>query len=237
MKKIIEILKNLGFEEREIKIYLTLIRNESLTALKISKETRIDRTTVYDILERLIDKGIVSFIIKNKTKHYNALSPEKLLVYFNEKYVSLKNIIPDLKIISNIKKEETKFEVFQGLEGIKSILKDLVNTKKRYQVIGFRKEYEDLLSYFNEHSIKKLDSFKVEEKAILPKGEKIKKLEYGKYKYIEKGFLSPITTLIYDNKVAFFIWTEPEYAMLIQNDTFVKGYREYFDLLWKIAKR
>ena len=69
MDKIIYVLKNLGFEDKEIKIYLYLIKNPNSTVLQISKNIGIDRTTIYDILERLITKGIVSFIIKNNTNY------------------------------------------------------------------------------------------------------------------------------------------------------------------------
>ena len=53
------IMKDLGFNEKEIKVYLSLIKNESLTAMEISQEARIDRTTTYDILESLEKKGFI----------------------------------------------------------------------------------------------------------------------------------------------------------------------------------
>src|SRR3989338_9299163 len=94
-KEIHEVMMDLGFKNKEIKVYLSLIKNESLTALQISQETRIDRTTTYDILERLIDKGVVSSTFKNKIRHFIALTPKELLTYFKEKYSSLESVIPD----------------------------------------------------------------------------------------------------------------------------------------------
>jgi len=56
-------------------------------------------------------------------------------------------------------------------------------------------------------------------------------------KFIKSDLISPITTSLYQNRVIFFIWTEPQYGILIQNKTFAKGYKEYFNLLWKQAKK
>jgi len=50
MEKMSEILNELGFEEREAKIYLLLIKEGDLPALAISRKTEIDITTIYDIL-------------------------------------------------------------------------------------------------------------------------------------------------------------------------------------------
>jgi len=229
------ILKNLGFEEREVKIYLILMTKGSLTAMQISKETQIDRTTIYDILERLINKGIASSFIKNKSKHFTALSPNKLLIYFRDKYSSLQNILPELNKLTSKTQEPVKCELFQGKEGLKTVLKDLIESKEEYKVIGIRKEYEDILEYFNEQGIIKLNQEKIKEIGIYSKGEKFKKLKYGEYKEINQK-LSPLTTLIYGNKVMFFVWIEPYFAILIENETFRKGQEEYFNLLWKQAK-
>src|SRR3989344_9687971 len=236
MSKIFEILKDLEFDDREIKIYLTLLRLGVSPALKISKEAGIDRTTAYDILERLIGRGIVSSYVKNKSKQFSALTPEKLLSYFKEKYSSLENILPELKKISNQTPEIVKCELFYGKEGLKSVGKDIVNNTKEYRVIGIRKEYEEILGYFNEQAILKLDQFKAKEIAIVEKNAKFKKLKNGEYRYLDKKLLSPITTLIYKNKVVFFIWKEPYFAVSIENEPLAKAQTEYFNILWKIAK-
>lgn len=236
MSNLFEILKDLGFEEREIKIYLALIRISDSPALKLSKEIGIDRTTTYDLLERLINRGIVSSYVKNKSKHFSALAPEKLLHHFKEKYTSLEHILPELKKISNQTPEPVKCELFYGKEGLKSVGKDLINNTKEYRVIGIRKEYEEILGYFNEQAILKLDQFKAKEWAIVEKNAKFKKLKNGEYRYLDKKLLSPITTLIYKNKVVFFIWKEPYFAVRVENEHLAKAQIEYFNLLWKIAQ-
>jgi len=236
-QKIIEIMKNLGFEEREIKIYLSLLKNNSQTALQISKDIRIDRTTTYDILERLIDKGIISITIKNKIKNFSVIKPKELLLLFKEKYSSLENILPELtKIFKKSEKTQVKCELFQGREGIRTVIKNFLENYKDYKVIGIRKEYEEIIGYLNDQGILKLDQSKIKEIALVEKGAKFKKLKHGIYKYLNKKMCSPITTMIHGEIIIFFIWKEPYFAIKIENKSFSKAQEEYFDILWKLAE-
>jgi len=235
--KITEVLENLGLESREIKIYLILIKEGILTALQISRKVSIDRTTIYDLLEKLMHEGIVFSTIKNKTKHFNALKPKELLIYFKEKYSSLEKILPELNKLVSTKEEDINCELFYGKEGLKTVLKDLIDSKKDYKVIGIRKEYEEILGYFNEQGVLNLDKFNVKEIAIVEKKEKFQKLKGGEYRYLNKKLISPLTTLIYKGVVVFFIWKEPYFAIRIQNKDFFQAQEEYFELFWKIAKK
>jgi HTH-type transcriptional regulator, sugar sensing transcriptional regulator len=237
MYNIKEVLQDLGFEDRETKVYLDLIREGDLTALKISRDTGIDRTTIYDILEKLISQGVVSSYIKNNSKTFHALPPKDLLNYFKDKYNSLEKILPELEKMSNSTNSKVICELYQGKEGMKTILKELINRGKDYKVIGIRKEYEDILGFFNESGVLKMDEFKAKEIAIVESGTEFKKLKNSEYRYLGKKLLSSITTLLYGDNVVFFIWTEPYFAICIRNNEFRKMQEEYFDLLWNISRK
>ncbi len=234
--KIKQVLENLGFEDREIKIYLTLVREQNLTALQISKKTWIDRTTTYDILERLINKGVASSFTQDKIRHFKALTPNNLLIYFKEKFSSLETILPSLNQIKDQPKEIVKCELFQSKNGFKAVIRDFIEANVNYKAIGIRKEYEEILGYSTDQGVLKLNELKVKEKAIIEEGSKFIPLKYGVYRYLKKKWLPPITTLIYTNVVVFFIWKEPYFAIRIENKEFAKLQSEYFDLLWDVAK-
>ena len=59
-------LEEFGLTQTEEKVYLVLSQSGISPASDIIKKTQLHRTTVYDVLNRLIEKGIVSFVIKNK---------------------------------------------------------------------------------------------------------------------------------------------------------------------------
>jgi len=237
MENVDDVLRDLGFEDREIRLYLVLMKNNNRTAMQLSKAAGIDRTTTYDLLERLMRKGIVSMGIINNTKHFSALTPKQLLSHFKEKYMSLESIIPQLNKSIAEKNASVKCELFYGKEGLKTVIKDLLSRGKDYKAIGIRKEYETLLGYFTDHAIITLNEFKAKETAIVEKDTSFRKLKNGNYKYLEKNKMPPVTTLLYDDISVFIIWTEPYFAIRIKNKLFAKAQEEYFSLMWGIAKK
>ncbi|MBS3094077.1 hypothetical protein J4474_00270 [Candidatus Pacearchaeota archaeon] len=233
MDEIQKTLEDLGFEKREVKIYLTLIKSNSETALEISKATKIDRTTIYDLLNKLMHEGFVSSMKKNNSTYFKAISVTDLLLHFQDKINSLEAVSEKLKELENKEKDEVGCELFIGLEGLKTVFRDLLNSKKNYKVIGIKKKYEEILEYFNEQGIVQINANKISEEAIVNKDEKFVKTLKGKYHYLEKGLNAEVTMVIYGEIVLFFIWKEPYFAIRIKNQEFSKAQEEYFCLISK----
>ena len=76
METVKKSLEEVGFDNKEIQVYLSLLKIGETSATKISKETKIERTLVYYIIEKLINRGLVSFNLKNNVK---AKPPIKLI--------------------------------------------------------------------------------------------------------------------------------------------------------------
>ncbi len=235
MKSVYDVLEELGFEQREAQIYTTLIRDEELPALQLARKLKIDRTTVYDILDRLIAKGIVSVIIKNKSKHFRALSPRKLLANFKDKYFFLESELSYLESLARNPAELVSCEIFYGEEGIKSVIKGFLQDKNNYKIIGIKGEYEEVLGYFSNQILLRLYESRRRGKAIVQKGETFQKLKNEEYRYIGKTLDSSVTTLIYGDTTVFFIWTQPYYAISVKSKEMRKAQEEYFQLLWSNA--
>ena len=72
---LIKKLEKYGLNEREAKVLVSLYSNRDATSFKISKETGIPKTTVYDILDSLLNKKLVSSWKKNNVTYYFAESP------------------------------------------------------------------------------------------------------------------------------------------------------------------
>ena len=111
-----ESLEEIGFSPSEIKVYLYLLRKGSGYANRISSETGINRTNVYEALDRLVSKGVTSFINKNKVKWFEAKSPNSLLSLIKEKEEEFKatknDILEDIKTLNQAKSE--KIQVVSG---------------------------------------------------------------------------------------------------------------------------
>ena len=99
-----EVLDKVGLNEGEIKVYLALLKLGSVQVSKIKDETNLHRTTIYDFIEKLINKGLVGYVIKNNVKYYTASHPSKLIDFVKEKEENLKEILPNLIKLSEFKK-------------------------------------------------------------------------------------------------------------------------------------
>ncbi|MFH1770664.1 MAG: helix-turn-helix domain-containing protein [archaeon] len=236
-----KILEELGFNDKEIKVYLALLRCGSISASKVSKETNIDRATCYRYIDSLIHKGFVSCVIENNMKYFNAAHPEKILSDLKQKEKDYKEILPELLSLEKIPKEETITEMYRGKEGLKTVLKNILRTKEDHCVLGDEGHFQDLLPVYFGQFINSCLKNKIKEKILC--SEKVKnKIQKYDYKHSETRALPhnvvvPTTTLIYSDKIVLFDWELPFSAVVIKNKNMALSYKSYFELLWKTAKK
>src|SRR3989344_5837796 len=118
MTEITATLQKLGFEEQEVKTYLALLDLGEATATKLAERTGIGRVHMYQIVNRLIEKGIASYIIKNNVKYFSASDPEIFIKDIQQKEQDLQKILPELQMRQKKLTQETKVEIYRGREGI-----------------------------------------------------------------------------------------------------------------------
>src|SRR3989344_6526669 len=120
-----ELLK-VGLTDGESKVYLALSEIGSSTVGPIVKKSGVASSNIYDILDRLVGKGLVSFVVKSKTKYFQAAPPHNLLEYLEsrEKEISsqkasLIKSLPDLENLQGTHMTQ-EAEVFVGKKGLRS---------------------------------------------------------------------------------------------------------------------
>ena len=68
----IKLLEEIGLANSEIKVYTTLLKTGEIKVGELIKELSLHRSRIYEAINRLTDKGLVSYVIKNNIK-YNPL--------------------------------------------------------------------------------------------------------------------------------------------------------------------
>ncbi len=234
-------MRKLGFDEKETRIYLFLLQAGSVTASKIASETGIDRATSYRYLESLMGKGFVSYVVRNNVKYFQAAHPRKILENIKEKEAEYSKIMPLLISLIGTPRDETEVEVYKGIEGLKTVLKDVLRTKENHFVLGDEGHFQELLPSFFKQFVRDCKKDKIREKIICSKDvvKKIKKYEYSvsEIRTLPHKNILPTTTLIYGEKVVIFNWRKPCSAIVISNKDLSKSYLSYFEMLWKTAKK
>ena len=97
--KITTILQEFGLDDKEVKVYISLVEKGELNAYTLAKITGIHRSTTYAILERLLAKGFISEIQKDGKTFYSAIQIGKIAYKIKEKESLLLSLIPEFERI------------------------------------------------------------------------------------------------------------------------------------------
>jgi sugar-specific transcriptional regulator TrmB len=230
-----EILEQLGLTKTETKIYLALLEQGSSLAGAISRKSGIHRRSVYDAIERLIEKGLVSYIVTNNRKYFEAVNPRRLLQLVHEKEDSVNDILPQLELKYNLAKEKQETLFYKGKQGLKTIFEDQLNSKE-ILIFGASKNASEILKYYFPHYNKRRVKKTIKTKIIFTEKQNIK-IPLSEIKYLPKEYTSPTAINIYEDKVAIILWAENPFAIVIKNKEISESYKKYFQLLWNISKK
>ncbi|MBS3086488.1 hypothetical protein J4422_02195 [Candidatus Pacearchaeota archaeon] len=239
-------LRKIGLSEGEIKVYMALLNLGASPVNRIHEKTGIERRNIYDILNKLVERGLVSYITENKRKSYGISHPNKIVGYIEEKKHDLEKSkqevskdIPYLIEKFNSKKVEINAEVYRGDEGIKAVWEDMLNYKEIHWIGSGRyvpKRFPYFFDNWNRRRIKKKIRFINLIRYELKK--EVKPLALEKLKFLPKEFSgNPTVICTYGNKVVNFLYGENLFAFLIESKELADNYRKYHKYLWnKIAK-
>ena len=82
MKELFEIF---GLSQNEIKVYEALLKIKKGTKTPIVKESGVLSSKIYEVLDRLIKKGLVASFVENKVKNYVPVHPSNIKSLFDDK--------------------------------------------------------------------------------------------------------------------------------------------------------
>lgn len=236
-----ELLREVGLTKTETRIYLTLLEEGPSLAGVLSRKSGIHRRSVYDALERLIEKGLVSYIKTNNRKYFEAVNPRKIVHILDEKREAIKSILPELELKYNFVKERRETLFFRGKSGIRSLLDDQINQRKQVLILGTSmKSVELLKSYFQRYDRLRKEK-KIKVKVIF--NERARSNEYlagiplSEIKFLPNDKVNNVATNIYGDRVAIIVIQHEPIAILIKDKAIADCYRNYFELIWGLAKK
>lgn len=229
-------LENIGLTKNQAEVYLTLLKLGSTTAQHIIQECGLHRSPVYDALEKLKEKGLVSFVTKDFKKYFQAAPPKALYSYLEEKKQELSEAMPQLEVLENMKTEDIDASVFKGKEGLKTIHYDMLKEGKQIDVLGGKGLIFSELPFYIPHWEKERLRRKMNWR-ILWDTEKVKdkviKLPLVEGKVLPKGNETKSVVNIYGDKVAIFLWKEKyPSAFVINNKDVADSFRTWFNLIY-----
>jgi sugar-specific transcriptional regulator TrmB len=239
----LEIFKELGLSESEIKIYVTLLGIGSSTAGEILTKSKLQNSVVHRALNSLIEKSLISFISEGKRRIYSSIDPENFYDFIEEKKKKFTELLPELKKKQKRAKVKEAASIFKGIRGIKEVYNFMINQKgKEYLTYGGGKPCANKMGdtwWLNMHQKRianKLKARQVFDKSILKVGSEIAKLKFTNVRYLPEEFAQFQETVIVGNYVSINVFSEEPYSFLIHDRHVADGYRKHFEILWKRAK-
>lgn len=247
------ILKKLELKDDEIKAFVFLLENGSQTAGNLAKKTGLSRPSLYGFMYKLQKMELIIESQKNGIKTFTASPKEKVESLFDEKIRELgKTKLSIEKIYSEIVKEgatiSPKFQLFEGKEGMKLVLKDMllyrdIETKAYWPIKAMLEILsEDFFRTLNKDRIQSL----LTTRAIWPQNQIV---DIKKHPYLGTGqkFLREIRVApkdigfsmgywIYGNKVAFISSKKEVFGFIIESKELVEMLSSQFEVMWKLSK-
>jgi sugar-specific transcriptional regulator TrmB len=240
---LLDVLKNLGLNDKESKVYLACLELGSAPVSKISKNAKINRVTTYDILEKLIQKGFINYLTKNKIKYFSAVKPDTIYKITKQKTDDLRKALPDLKRLHG-ETAHPKIRYFEGLNGVKAIYQDTLSAKSEILNYANSEEVRTHWPEYDKEYVEKRAAKKIYLKGIAPldkAGLKVhseNKKYYRNIKLIPRnkyGFSNEIN--IYDNKVSIISFNEGLIGMIIESKEIADTQRVIFKMVWEFAEQ
>ena len=237
MANIEKTLENLGFSGNEIKVYLTLNDHGSMKAGRIAKLAHMDRSSCYNAIKMLLEKGLASYVLIGKVKWFQATGPKRLLDYVKEQEEDVKAIVSDLDERHKRSKIEGQVRLFKGIKGVKAIFLDMIRTGKDNYVFGSEGQFSEKMPEFALQFKRMKKEKNMHTYMICRKDRKELDVSSANHKYLPNVSESPAVTNIYGDKIAILIWTDEPEGIIIENAAAAKAYKSYFDFMWKNGKK
>jgi sugar-specific transcriptional regulator TrmB len=234
------VLEGIGLNKGEVKVYLTLLELGESKVGPIIDKSGLVSSVVHVNINKLVEKGLASYIKKGKIKFYKAVSPKQILSFIKEKEKKLLEILPSLEEKEKKSLDKDEAEIFEGIKGITSMLNLMIeNSKKGEEYLFFATDIEEkekeIQEFWEKYDLKR------KEKKLIIKGIAQKKLKHLfmkrkilKMKYTDSPLLSSIT--IFQDKVATISFGEKPLGYLIKSKQISNMYQDYFTKMWKRIK-
>ena len=241
-------LSDLGLSPKESQAFLASLSLGAFTVQELSRKTGIPRTTTYNQLKSLQEKGLVSEHIKKGRRFFSAQSPDRLLNNLRQqkrvlenREKKLKEIMPELKGLLQISKTRHGVEFFEGKAGIKAMQDDILNfgnlasieelvpIDQAHQLFPpHKRDHRHRLRKALSKTVQRVIYTSENGKILAPKGQRVK-----------RRFLSPDSfplsceINIYGQKVSMVTFADKPKGLILESGEIAESFRAMFYSIWK----
>lgn len=248
-----ELLSEIGLTDSEIKVYLALLELDTSSVGPLIEKSRVPDSKIYQLLGKLIEKGLASFVIKNNVKHYQASDPTNILALLDDRSRKIDEqkqrikteLIPAIKLKKQLKEEKQEAIVYEGIEGVKAAYQKVLDTMNKgdeyyvFLIIGEALRDPRSIRFFANYHTRRAE-LGIHVKFIGPEEDRIVITSDYHHKLAENRFTKekfPVGIIIFKGYVMTLIWGKKPTAFIIKSEQNYSRYKHYFLDVWKKAKK
>jgi len=239
-----ELLREIGLSPNEARVYEALLQIGESSVQAISLKSKVHRRNVYDSLNKLMEKGLVSEVFVKGEKNFKAINPRRLLELLKEKEERVNKLLPEMQLKYEAVEEKEEAYLYRGIEGFKNYLQDILKTEETVYFIGAKAFWlDERLKHFlprfqrerKKLGIKFMHLFDYEVKEQKPE---ILKLVGKPYKFLPKEYSSPTAVDIFGDYVVTFVGVKPgqlkeePLMFVMKSKRLAEGYKKFFQFMW-----
>lgn len=249
-RDLLKTLTNIGFNEKEARVYLTLLELSEALPGTIARVSGIKRSTTYLILEQLEKKGLASHIKREGRLYFQSCKPDLLIETQRKKYdevkshlSSLETVLPELNLLHKDFTVTPQMSVFRGDEGIIHILDDSLSAKGEiYCWSNTGLASSSALQKYQPSFLKKKIERKIHSKCLFTYDQSGLQFKKNSKKELREVYLIPVEKYpfkneinVYNDKTSIISLTD-RVGVIIQNQDIADSQRALFNLGFEYAK-
>lgn len=237
-------LATIGIVGKPARFYISALVLGEASVNEIAQHGDITRTTAYALVEKLLEEGLITEVQRNNKTRIVAENPDILLRNLEDRRASLEALLPDLHAIYGGPGRGPKFRVYEGREGIRSVLNSVL-VAGRHEVCGIL-SMKELLQFPGEEALQNFISKRLERdldlRVVRSQSEEVKKTwgsskaERRDVRYTKTPAPLGMTSFIYEGHVALISSARENYGLIIESAEFYKLQKILFEALWAASK-
>lgn len=247
-------LRKIGLTSGEVKVYEALLELGDCTKTALAKKSGIAPSNIYDVTNRLVGKGIISKVEKNGVAHFSPANPRHLLDFLEEKKQEIDkerevvgSILPTLLLKFQEKLDKISVETFYGWNGMKTVFEDMLQEcgvgDETYVFGASKAEQDEQADHFFVKYSKQRAEKGIKTRIIFNEELRQRKQRVGfflKSKRYHVRFLkqtTPAEIMLYKDKTCIILLTREPLIIRITGKEAMESFRQYFEVMWKNAKK
>lgn len=242
MEEFTQSLMGAGLSDKEAVIYVAILRSGKISLSDIAMHTQIRRTTIYQHVGALLNRGLISKSIKGKRILYAPENPKKILSLLEKNRATFLEQAEYMEGLYRSARHKPNVRLYEGSEGIVQILQEIGSSlvvidaffspEKFFRVIPKKDSNEFLLTIEkNQNMLRDLvESDSVSEDFV--KNVRKTQSAYHKVKFLPKDFPVSVDVLVTGNKVAM-ISFDNMMGLIVENAEIATFHKSIHGFFWK----